>query len=90
MAAVDADGEWSELSQPMPEHVVCQMQKDAVSIDGGGWELVRMIPKGSSKWHASGDNLEGTASYDTNAGWSKQFSNLPIQEYLFASVVMVD
>jgi glutathionyl-hydroquinone reductase len=58
------------------------------TIGGGGWKLVRHVPKGN-KWHPATDLLAGTQAYgdpkNMDKAWSDKFDNSKFNEFLFAT-----
>ena len=61
-----------------------------IDIDGGGWTLVRHVPRGN-KWHKATDQLRGTDEYGTPCGatcnqdWSIKFDNTKFNQFLFVT-----
>lgn len=68
----------------------------AISIGGGNWTLVRHTPPGP--WHKATDRLNGSDVYgydcvreigvcrfDAPKAWSRKFSHVPFDEFLFAT-----
>ena len=53
-----------------------------------GWRHVRHVPAGNT-WHPATDQLKGTDVYgdSTNDGvaWSKKFSDVPFDQFMFAT-----
>ena len=60
------------------------------NIDGGGWTLIRHVPRGNN-WYRATDQLRGTDVYGTPCGakcnkeWSIKFSNQQFDQFLFAT-----
>jgi hypothetical protein len=63
---------------------------DVEKISGGGWKLVRHVPKGN-KWYKAKDQLVGTEVYGKPCGplcdneWSKKFDDKKFDQFLFIS-----
>ena len=59
-------------------------------IDGGGWELVRRVKRGST-WHPATDSLEGSDVYGTmghevsDTTFSVRFNTTQFNQFLFAT-----
>lgn len=64
-----------------------QSGSSCLSIDRGGWELVRYMPRGNT-FHSATDNLVGTDVYgdpsDMSEPWSVMFATRNFNQFLFA------
>jgi len=63
-----------------------------LDVSGGGWQLVRHVPKGWN-WHPSSDQLAGVnvygqdkrKAYNSKDAWSDEFALMDFNEFLFAT-----
>jgi len=68
-----------------PSNTRSSYNSDVSSLDDGNWMLVRQVRAGSS-WHPATDSLAGTDEYDDGNGThSIRFSDIPFNQFLFAS-----